>query len=52
MSMYFHFRAIPPAALRNSPAWLEKLFDDDWDAVRGRIGRHREEVLDLSLIHI
>lgn len=46
MSMYFHFRAIPPAALRNSPAWLEKLFEDDWDAVRERIGRHREEVLD------
>ncbi|MES5816548.1 DUF1877 family protein [Streptomyces sp. RG80] len=45
MSMYFHFRAIPPAALRNSPAWLEKLFEDDWDAVRERIGRHREEVL-------
>lgn len=50
MSMYFHFRAIPPAALRNSPAWLEKLFEDDWDAVRERIGRHREEVLDKGYL--
>ncbi|MEU6377751.1 DUF1877 family protein [Streptomyces sp. NPDC046909] len=50
MSMYFHFRAIRPAALRNSPAWLEKLFEDDWDAVRERIGRHREEVLDKGYL--
>lgn len=50
MSLYFHFRAIPPAALRNSPAWLEKLFEDDWDAVRQRIGRHREEVLDQGYL--
>ncbi|PWI17625.1 DUF1877 domain-containing protein [Streptomyces sp. Act143] len=50
MSMYFHFRAIPPAALRNSPAWLEKLFEDDWHAVRERIGRHREEVLDKGYL--
>ncbi|WP_367321197.1 DUF1877 family protein [Streptomyces sp. HUAS ZL42] len=46
MSMYFHFRAVPPSALRNSAAWLRRLFDDDWQAVRERIDRHREEMLD------
>ncbi|MFH0516784.1 DUF1877 family protein [Streptomyces sp. M41] len=44
--MYFHLRAVPPSALRNSATWFQRLFDDDWDAVRERIGRHREEVLD------
>ncbi|MFI2430504.1 DUF1877 family protein [Streptomyces sp. NPDC018693] len=46
MSAYFHFRAVPPSALRNSATWLRKLFDDDWDTVRHRIDRHREEILD------
>ncbi len=46
MSMYFHLRAVPPSALRNSPTWFQRLFEDDWDTVRERIGRHREEVLD------
>ncbi|WP_461079630.1 DUF1877 family protein [Streptomyces deserti] len=46
MSMYLHLRAVPPSALRNSATWLQGLFQDDWDAVRQRIGRHREEVLD------
>ncbi|MFI1567011.1 DUF1877 family protein [Streptomyces sp. NPDC020490] len=44
--MYFHLRAVPPPALRNSAAWMRRLFEDDWDTVRERIGRHREEVLD------
>lgn len=46
MSMYFHLRAVPPSALRNSATWFQRLFEDDWDIVRERIGRHREEVLD------
>jgi hypothetical protein len=46
MSTYFHLRAVPPPALRNSVTWLERLFGDDWETVRHRIGRHREEVLD------
>lgn len=46
MSTYFHLRAVPPSALRNSATWFQRLFEDDWDAVRERIGRHREEVLD------
>ncbi|KUL39664.1 DUF1877 family protein [Streptomyces regalis] len=46
MSMYFHLRAVPPSALRNSATWFQRLFEDDWDTVRERIGRHREEVLD------
>ncbi|WP_234329709.1 DUF1877 family protein [Streptomyces viridochromogenes] len=44
--MCFHLRAVPPSALRNSPTWFQRLFEDDWDTVRERIGRHREEVLD------
>ncbi|MET9967217.1 DUF1877 family protein [Streptomyces sp. NPDC006356] len=44
--MYFHLRAVPPSALRNSATWFQRLFEDDWDTVRERIGRHREEVLD------
>ncbi|MFF7274439.1 DUF1877 domain-containing protein [Streptomyces griseorubiginosus] len=50
MSDYFHLRAVPPSALRNSANWLQRLFEDDWDAVRERIGRHREEVLDKSYL--
>lgn len=50
MSTYFHFRAVPSPALRNSPAWLLRLFEDDWDTVRARIGRHREEVLDKGYL--
>ena len=46
MSIYFHLRAVPPPALRNSATWLERLFGDDWDTVRHRVDRHREEVLD------
>ncbi|MDN0195291.1 DUF1877 family protein [Streptomyces sp. S.PNR 29] len=50
MSMYFHLRAVPPPALRNSATWLQRLFEDDWDTVRERIGRHREEVLDKGYL--
>lgn len=46
MSMYFHLRAVPPSTLRTEATWLRQLFEDDWDTVRERIGRHREEVLD------
>lgn len=46
MNTYFHLRAVPPSALRNSATWLRKLFEDDWDAVRERIDRRREEMLD------
>jgi hypothetical protein len=46
MSLYFHLRAVPPSALRNSANWLQRLFEDDWDTVRRRIDRHREEILD------
>ncbi|WP_371669546.1 YfbM family protein [Streptomyces sp. NBC_00289] len=52
MSMYFHLRAVPPGHLRDDVRWLEGLFRDDWETVRERIGRHREEVLDkLYLDH-
>ncbi|MEU6350032.1 DUF1877 family protein [Streptomyces sp. NPDC047072] len=50
MSDYFHLRAVPPSALRNSAHWMQRLFEDDWDAVRERIGRHREEVLDKGYL--
>lgn len=46
MNMYFHLRAVPPAALRNSTAWLQRLFEDDWDTVRRRLDLNREELLD------
>ncbi|MFJ3303360.1 DUF1877 family protein [Streptomyces sp. NPDC086549] len=46
MSTYFHLRAVPPPALRNSANWLRRLFEDDWDTVRLRLDRHREEMLD------
>jgi uncharacterized protein DUF1877 len=46
MSTYFHLRAVPPPALRNSVTWLERLFHDDWETVRHRVGHHREEILD------
>jgi hypothetical protein len=43
---YFHLRAVPPSALRNSANWLRRLFEDDWDTVRRRLDRHREAMLD------
>lgn len=43
---YFHLRAVPPSALRNSANWLQRLFEDDWDTVRLRLDRHREAMLD------
>ncbi|MEU2059757.1 DUF1877 family protein [Streptomyces sp. NPDC013455] len=47
MSAYLRLRAVPPPALRNSPAWLERQFDDGGEAAaRYQGGRHREEVLD------
>ncbi|MFG2936652.1 DUF1877 family protein [Streptomyces sp. NPDC048282] len=46
MSEYLRLRAVPAPALRNSPAWLERLFESDAETVRQRVGRHREEVLD------
>ncbi|MFF7472686.1 DUF1877 family protein [Streptomyces sp. NPDC008092] len=46
MSAYLHLRAVPAPALRNSPAWLERLFASDAGTVRHRVGRCREEVLD------
>ncbi|MEV0176745.1 DUF1877 family protein [Streptomyces sp. NPDC050803] len=51
MSTYFHLRAVPPPALRNSATWFQRLFADDWNTVRERIGRHREEVLDKGYLH-
>ncbi|MCX5248501.1 MULTISPECIES: DUF1877 family protein [unclassified Streptomyces] len=50
MSPYFHLRAVPPSALRNSANWLQRLFEDDWDTVRRRIDRYREEMLDRSYL--
>lgn len=46
MNMYFHLRAVPPPALRNSANWLRRLFEDDWETVRLRLDQHREERLD------
>jgi hypothetical protein len=46
MSTYLHLRAVLSPAPRNSVTWLERLFKDDWETVRHRVGRHREEVLD------
>ncbi|WP_416984142.1 DUF1877 family protein [Streptomyces sp. T028] len=44
MSAYLDFRAVPPAALRNSAMWLRRLFNDDDDPrtavpVRDRVDR-------------
>ncbi|MGC0334800.1 hypothetical protein RKD23_007790 [Streptomyces sp. SAI-170] len=50
MNTNFHFRVVPPPALRNSATWMRRLFDDGPNAVRGRMGRHREEVLDGSYL--
>ena len=50
MSMYFHLRAVPPGELRDDVPWLERLFQDEWETVRERIGRHREEVLDRQYL--
>ncbi|MGW7607058.1 DUF1877 family protein [Streptomyces sp. NPDC054766] len=46
MSTYLRLRAVPPPALRNSTTWLERLFEDDSETVRHRVGRHQEESLD------
>ncbi|WP_328879752.1 DUF1877 family protein [Streptomyces sp. NBC_00299] len=46
MSLYFHLRAVPPPALRNSATWFQRLFEDDWDTVRRRLDRHLDEMLD------
>ncbi len=46
MSTYLRLRAVPAPALRNSPAWLERLFASDADTARGPAGRCREEVPD------
>lgn len=46
MSPYLHLRAVPPSALRNSATWFQCLFQDDWDTVRRRLDRHRDEMLD------
>lgn len=46
MTMCFHLRAVPPGELRDDVRSLQRLFQDDWDTVRGRINRRREEVLD------
>ncbi|MFJ6901572.1 DUF1877 family protein [Streptomyces hokutonensis] len=46
MSTYLRLRAVPPPALRNSATWLERLFGDSSAAVRHRLVRHHEEVLD------
>ncbi|MFD8815233.1 DUF1877 family protein [Streptomyces sp. NPDC059627] len=46
MSTYLRLRAVPAPALRNSPAWLERLFASDAETVRHQAGRCPEEVLD------
>ncbi|MER5792262.1 DUF1877 family protein [Streptomyces sp. NPDC001980] len=46
MSTYLRLRAVPAPALRNSPAWLERLFASDAEAARRRADRFREEMLD------
>ncbi|MGY5044481.1 DUF1877 family protein [Streptomyces sp. 900105755] len=50
MSTYLRLRAVPAPALRNSPAWLERLFASDAEALQhraGRCGRCPDEVLDV-----
>jgi hypothetical protein len=46
MSTYFRLRAVPPPALRNSAAWLERLFEGDRDNARHLFVQHHDEVLD------
>ncbi|MFG3024548.1 DUF1877 family protein [Streptomyces sp. NPDC048254] len=46
MSTYLRLRAVPAPALRNSPAWLERLFASDAATVRHQPGQCPEEVLD------
>ncbi|MFF3659528.1 DUF1877 family protein [Streptomyces olivochromogenes] len=50
MSTYLRLRSVPPPALRNSTTWLERLFEDDSETVRHRVGRHREEALDTRYL--
>ncbi|MFE9447186.1 DUF1877 domain-containing protein [Streptomyces sp. NPDC006739] len=45
-TMAFHLRAVRPTELRDDVRSLERLFRDDRDTVRGRVRRHREEILD------
>lgn len=47
MSTYLRLRAVPAPALRNSPAWLERLFASDAESLQRRAGRCPEEVLDV-----
>ncbi|MEU5308064.1 DUF1877 family protein [Streptomyces sp. NPDC021562] len=47
MSTYLRLRAVPAPALRNSPAWLERLFASDAESLRHRAGRCHEEALDV-----
>ncbi|RPF37414.1 DUF1877 family protein [Streptomyces sp. TLI_185] len=46
MSAYLCLRAVPAPALRNSPAWLERLFASGPETLRHRVGVNCEEVLD------
>ncbi|MFF4113594.1 DUF1877 family protein [Streptomyces sp. NPDC001714] len=46
MSVYLRLRAVPAPALRNSPAWLERLFASDAESAGRLAGPYPEEVLD------
>jgi len=46
MSAYLRLRAVPAPALRNSPAWLERLFASDPETLRHGVGGNCDEVLD------
>ena len=56
MSAYLRLRAVPPSALRNSAAWLRKLFDDDHDRLHraptldGRYGDHQVLYADAHVV--
>ncbi|MER5602895.1 DUF1877 family protein [Streptomyces sp. NPDC002265] len=50
MSTYLRLRAVPAPALRNSPAWLERLFASDVESLRHLAGRSPEEVLDACCL--
>ncbi|MEW1773381.1 DUF1877 family protein [Streptomyces sp. NPDC086777] len=47
MSTYLRLRAVPAPALRNSPAWLERLFASGAESLQHPAGRCPEEVLDV-----
>ncbi|MEU9387133.1 DUF1877 domain-containing protein [Streptomyces sp. NPDC048279] len=50
MSTHVRLRAVPAPALRNSPAWLGRLFASDGESLRHLVGRCPEGILDACCL--